>query len=179
MIPAGISYPGLRVISPMHTPSMAGAVLRNQTASAMLGRVGFAGLNGKAADRACAAFSVIDAGGQTALAAWNQAKTDPKSGAADPKVQAIGTGISTLATAIGGALCPTPPGPIPAGPPPAGGQQIDAILAQNNAMLSALAQQQAAAAQQPPPPAAGIDKQTLLIGGAIAAGLVALLVLRK
>jgi hypothetical protein len=178
MIPAGISYPGLRVISPMHTPSMAGAVLRNQTASAMLGRVGFAGL-GSTRDRACTAFSVIDAGGQTALAAWNQAKTDPKYGTTDPKAQAIGTSVTALASAIGGALCPTPPAPIPAGPPPAGGQQIDAIIAQNNAMLSALAQQQAAAAQQPPPPAAGIDKQTLLIGGAIAAGLVALLVLRR
>ncbi len=179
MIPAGISYPGLRVISPMHTPSMAGAVLRNQTASAMLGRVGFAGLNGKTRDRFCTGFSVADPLGQAALTEWNRASTDPKYNTPDPTVQAIGTGIGTFATAIGWALCPTPPAPIPAGPPPAGGQQIDAIIAQNNAMLSALAQQQAAAAQQPPPPAAGIDKQTLLIGGAIAAGLVVLLVLRK
>lgn len=178
MIPAGISYPGLRVISPMHTPSMAGAVLRNQTASAMLGRVGFAGLNGKTRDRFCTGFSVADPLGQAALNEWSRATTDPKYDKPDPTVQAIGTGITALSQAIGGALCPTPPAPIPAGPPPAGGQQIDAIIAQNNAMLSALAQQQAAAAQQPPPPAAGIDKQTLLIGGAIAAGLVALLVLR-
>lgn len=135
-----------------------------------------ASLNGlgkaKRKKRACKAYGVIHELGSAALSIW---------GGSGAGGSGYAGGVNQLGDALYDASCGQSE---PAVPTPdtsnvgTGAAQLQAAMAQYQAQIAMLTAQQQAA-QRTPAPAAGIDKQTLLIGGAIAAGLVLVLALKR
>lgn len=133
-----------------------------------------ASLNGlgkaKRKKRACKAYGVIHELGSAALSIWGG------------QGGSYAGGINQLGDALYDASCGQSE---PAVPTPdtsnvgTGAAQLQAAMAQYQAQIAMLTAQQQAAQGTPPPPVAGIDKQTLLIGGAIAAGLVLVLAFKR
>lgn len=178
MIPAGISYPGLRVIPPPRQVAYEGAAYRDSIRDAALLRTGFKGFGGlgstRRRQRACVAKDVLHAGGMTA------STYIPKSTGGGVDVGGIVQGVSTLLDGVLNATACAQDVSLAQNTltpdPNSGNAQMLAAMAQQNQQLMMLMAQQNQQRATPPP--ATDHKQMYMIAGGVAAAVVLVILLK-